>query len=498
MEKNIQNHNQLAELGRSVPKQIISVEMLYNALSKSNELSEFAELMLKLRSWLTEISEFDETTGITNYTNIDCILDKIQCATASKSDNIVKDRVYQISSYSHQAICSIFANLREKTIRRHEIQPIYKVREVDCKSINWLSRQPGRNVREKLAGKPYLLAVKKQISEDTAENRLLKAFSRRFEHILIERQDVLNDTVCENYLIDLQRWLRNESIDEIGEWGNLPPNNILLQDKNYRKILDAWRTIQILDDNISNDCERVQKDYLTVIFWTTISLLNQYEDIRIAQLPLNIDYDDFQINPMDASIEISGCIMQDFSLDQQTGIIRQLDKESKSGFIDNFKFNSDDLAKNLEFNELNLNQKCSFLNDSESDLITEIECISNPIYFKLYSDKFEIVIGTNVIETSVHDNFINLTKANTNHSKKFEMKIDQIQKISKAMASLICNSNRKSSKGVPSYNILECEHLYIDLFSIRPEIKFSKSKASRLPFKLLRQHWKTNTENVKN
>jgi hypothetical protein len=42
----------------------------------------------------------------------------------------------------------------------------------------WLARQPGRTTREKLSGRTHALGVKRNVSADTTENRLLRSFAK--------------------------------------------------------------------------------------------------------------------------------------------------------------------------------------------------------------------------------------------------------------------------------------------------------------------------------
>ncbi|MDN4715081.1 DUF2357 domain-containing protein [Vibrio parahaemolyticus] len=116
----------------------------------------------------------------------------------------IKDRIYRVVSHTKEAVLAIMEHTRDKILREHAMLPIHAAREVDSNSVQWLSRQPGRTLREKLSGKPYMKAVRRRSSVDTAENRLLRAFLFRLEQILIERQNVLSaetEEICEELLV---------------------------------------------------------------------------------------------------------------------------------------------------------------------------------------------------------------------------------------------------------------------------------------------------------
>ena len=146
-------------------------------------------------------------------------------------------------------------------------------------SLAWLSRKPGRNIREKLklSGKPDLLAVQRVMSNDTSENRLFKAFVLRFEEILNARLQVFpsrEDPEADERMGQMGRWLQSDEAAEIGEWGNLLPNNTLLQHRDYRAIWDAWTRLQSLEFNLSRDRVRLVEDWMNLVYWLIFAHLD--------------------------------------------------------------------------------------------------------------------------------------------------------------------------------------------------------------------------------
>ena len=129
------------------------------------------------------------------------------------------------------------------------------MRELDVTSFIKLSNRPGRNLREKLAGNPYLQGVRRFQSVDLPENRLFKACMVRLAQLLElcgerhERQDEL--------LLTILSWLHSGEAQGIGRWENLPPNNTLLSHRDYRRVWDAWRWLQTLEDDTARDLSEV-------------------------------------------------------------------------------------------------------------------------------------------------------------------------------------------------------------------------------------------------
>ena len=310
-----QNRHADAESVKTSVRALNSIESLYKALNDRDEIKDKALLMLMLRSWLTEVLIFDPATGYALPTGLDDFLDAI---AKLNMDEILngekKDRIYRIASHTNEAVWEIMRHTRDKILREHVMLPIYAAREIDSNSFSWISRRPGRNIREKLSGKPYIKAVRRRFSLDTTENRLLKDFLFRLEQILIERQKALGiktEETCEEMFVKIRRWLRSEDAAEIGRWGNLPPNNILLQDKHYGKVWDAWLWLQRIDESITEDSKRIHRDILGFICWTTLSLLNHTDRFRIVQQPINLDYDEFSIeDPELKKLPIRGYLFQ--------------------------------------------------------------------------------------------------------------------------------------------------------------------------------------------
>ena len=159
----------------------------------------------------------------------------------SEKDKL-QDRFTYLIDHCANAISSILIMPRQTIIRVHEMTPVYLAQRLDSRSVQWLSRKPGNNLREKLAANPHILAATRKMSFDTLENRLLKAFLIRVQGLLLDRQEAsikLNERQ-EGLIDSIQKTLRQEEFVAIKPWQHMPPNNVLLQDKQYRKVWRAW------------------------------------------------------------------------------------------------------------------------------------------------------------------------------------------------------------------------------------------------------------------
>ena len=258
-----------------------------------------AALLVSLRDWFYRILEFDPKNGEALSDDLTHFLDKnyefFHERNAETDDKNVFDYIYNILSFSGRALFHVFESPRKEILRFHEQMKVYQAREIDSSGIIEISRRPGRTVREKIASKPSVIAVKRRQSIDTLENRLLKKLIVKLTYILEDRNDVYSELARENDDSELSilysklcRWLKTDEADEIGEWQKLPPNNILLCDKFYKKIWRTWRFILDLDDFVQEDFEKLNRILATFVFWNMVSEL-QHRGSKIRQAPLNFD-----------------------------------------------------------------------------------------------------------------------------------------------------------------------------------------------------------------
>lgn len=183
------------------------------------------------------------------------------------------DRFTHLINHCMDAIGHILLSPRQTVVRVHEMTPVYLAQRLDSRSVQWLSRKPGNNLREKLAANPHILAATRKMSFDTLENRLLKAFLIRTQGLILDRQDAglkLTDEQ-ENLIDSIQKTLRQEEFVAIKPWQHMPPNNVLLQDKQYRKVWRAWQLLQRLEE----DCENQQQTFIATGFGLFSELLKQ-------------------------------------------------------------------------------------------------------------------------------------------------------------------------------------------------------------------------------
>lgn len=252
-----------------------------------------AALLLMIQNWIINIINSSED-DILDY-SLDKLLEQIQ---EQKAIIEKKDSLSAILDYSIISFHRLVESMHEKIVREHVRMPSYKAKEIDGYSINWLSKQTGKTIKQKISSTGNsIMAVQRRMSFDTAENRLLLAFVKEMRDILNLKFDYLPEALIrreeEEFLGELSSFLNRDDIDEIGRWENTPPNNTLLSDQNYKKIWRAWNELKKIDERIKNDSEGIAERVSCVFFIEILSCLRR--SLKIPQVPVEVDYDTYRI-----------------------------------------------------------------------------------------------------------------------------------------------------------------------------------------------------------
>ena len=288
----------------------MTIEQLYrnyfaynNSSGNASKECEDAFHLLAQMHWYSNVVEFDPLTAEALPLPLSEVLHK------APVDNVfVKDRLWRIVEHVRMPLITLFRELNESPRREQDILPLRAVRELDTSSFMALSRRPGRNIREKLAGRPYMQAVRHFQSVDLPENRLLKAFCERLAELLELRERYLEEKPTEGapieLLLEIRAWLETDEAQGIGRWENLPPNNTLLTHRYYRALYDSWCWLQTLDDDLTRDFEHVDERQATMEKWIEYRAeyasggdLTAASSYLFADMPVFFDYDKYEIRP---------------------------------------------------------------------------------------------------------------------------------------------------------------------------------------------------------
>lgn len=152
-----------------------------------------ARRLFRQWDWFARMMDFDLRSGEALTQSLSPFLRKVARDALPGSDEHWKtrDRLSRLTEHCRESLKRVIRGLNENPRREHAEMPIRNVRELDAACFKKLSNRPGRTIREKLASKPYLQAVRRYQSIDLPENRLVKAFAQRLVELLRERAECL-------------------------------------------------------------------------------------------------------------------------------------------------------------------------------------------------------------------------------------------------------------------------------------------------------------------
>lgn len=273
----------------------MNLEELYKSFTTDKDVRE----LLMQSHWLASFAEFDPKTGDTLPMPLNEMLRRI---SGRECCPYVKDRLWLLSEHSRESAIRLMKGLSEEPRRESAYLPIRDVRELDTASFIALSRRPGRNIREKLADKPYMQAVRHFQSIDVPENRLLKSYLVQLAEAFELRKKYLEDKTIDDYLQAIYRWLYSDEAQEIARWENLAPNNALISHRDYRRIWNSWCLLQSLSDDVERDLCHIQERRATKARWEKLGKQYASGQAVYADMPVLIDYNSFSIKPWDEAL----------------------------------------------------------------------------------------------------------------------------------------------------------------------------------------------------
>ena len=308
----------------------VTIDNIYSLIRKDDDSAKSLIDCLFIQNWFNSIFEFDPITNKPLPSTNDYLFSKINSIETTGSTFWWNDRIENLVHFTELAVFNLFDMLHNKIMSEHIITHSNRVRETDSTSIRWLSKKPGRTVRQKIADSGKLMGVFHIASIDTTENRLLKAFLIRMDNILYEKEQLahhLNFSIPEdtsNFIIQVHRWLKSEDASYIGTWNNSYPNNTLLNDKNYRKIWNAWCSLQQIDDFLEEDLTKIEKLKCIYYFWNKIADYSIHPNYRLLQAPVFRNEDTLDIKSYFTNV--SGWYVQN---GQRESVFFELKQEAK-------------------------------------------------------------------------------------------------------------------------------------------------------------------------
>lgn len=175
------------------------------------------------------------------------------------------DMLFQTIELAGGPLLHLVDRHRTRIIRDHQRIALHRVRELDAKSVSWIARQPGRTVREKLAGQKTVLGVVRRFTADTPENRVAitlagwlaprvgaRIAAARNDRIYDERaSDLSRLAFLEDVYAACTDRLRRSDLAEVPTTTLVRANNALLADPMYSRVWRAYRRLRAYEEQLS-------------------------------------------------------------------------------------------------------------------------------------------------------------------------------------------------------------------------------------------------------
>lgn len=240
------------------------------------------------------IVQSDPRTGASLPRPVTEILHDVRAVTVAGSRPFPHDCLLYAADFAAGSLGHLIDRHSHRIVRSHEQLPFHQLREVDTRSMAWLARQPGRNIREKLSGRTHALGVKRDVSADTTENRLLQSFAKLFAQRASNRLAYAG--AYDGAPADLERIhrmegcvrlcderMRRSGLADVPRLTRIQPNNVLLSDPHYSRIFRAWKWLRDDEEALRESWGAALHRARILLYWMVASRLAIQERVVIVE-----------------------------------------------------------------------------------------------------------------------------------------------------------------------------------------------------------------------
>lgn len=215
------------------------------------------------------------------------------------------DDLMQMISFCGDHLQEIVKNPRHNLVKADRMVRPEKARNIGYKTINWLGKQPGRSVREKMAGKQTLLTQIKEYSFDIKENQ---AAMMLYQQLMGRVSDRMNNGLKMGAYDDsgneqmMQMWrikklLRESPLRGVAPKNQNQANNVLLSDKNYSIIWRAYMDMNRFDTRLEDRWRQALALYVKAVFLAINAELISLEDVYVIEKRMKLnENEDFHVS----------------------------------------------------------------------------------------------------------------------------------------------------------------------------------------------------------
>jgi uncharacterized protein DUF2357 len=208
--------------------------------------SDLARCVLAWSQFFDELLENARTTGDhSNEMSWQTVLEQLRDIPQAPNEPRMA-LIVRIAQKMHRRLPDTVSVMRRILLRERELVSLHRIQETDNACLRWYARQPGSTTPEKAGSKQKLLAIVRQESFDTLENRVLKDFilrcSQASAHYLNVEVGLRMQGASRAREVRRYKSICNTCIaDPVFEQVSLPapgtqPNYVLQNDLRYREI----------------------------------------------------------------------------------------------------------------------------------------------------------------------------------------------------------------------------------------------------------------------
>ena len=174
-----------------------------------------------------------------------------QWCTEHEGDDPRMDLIVRHAATLHSVVEELASHPRRILKRIRERQPVSRLQELDSACLQWFVRQPGRTPEEKAGSRQTILAVARQETFDTLENRVLHDYLDRAAAVAVSYASLHKSLRRSERVASVERYARlcrhlgHVLVDSLVGLPTLPvvPNYVLQQDVRYRQIWKAYQDL---------------------------------------------------------------------------------------------------------------------------------------------------------------------------------------------------------------------------------------------------------------
>ena len=193
--------------------------------------------------------------------------------------------------------------LRTKLDRQNVVLPPVKVRHLDLKCVQKISKMPGKNIQEKIKLNKTFPCIIRVQTIDTFENRVLKklctVLEQKCKKYLIRIKDTIEKEkskrfeLIQHLLVQVKRLL-SEKLGEVSASSpmNLHPNYVLMHNTKYKIVWQNWLIVH----QESSFFEDIHKNKMLFIREVVYDMFHSYVIAKLEAQDLGRKFFCFQVS----------------------------------------------------------------------------------------------------------------------------------------------------------------------------------------------------------